>query len=328
MVAMVAGLCYLPIIHEACTNPGFWTRWNTKSAGDPSFISAVTRVITNYPKYYSTSYLFTAGEVGPPELPIVRHSVQGAGLLSPVAIPFIVAGLLGFLVRSRDSSKRFFAPFALLFLLSPIPDLISTRAGAAPYTFSVYSSILWLPFVAAFGLRSIDRFASLRIGGNLGPAITRWLPQLVVVLVLAWGAWFYFFVYRLYGLNAGAFWGFQAGPREMIGYFIQHADRYDEFGIRRPFNYPSIFLDFYIQDPALRKKALQEGVDKLDSSKCQLLGIAREEFDDMHRKEDFAVVHSVKYLNGQDAFYLVEYVGPNSACLAKRLARPNKVGLP
>ena len=108
----------------------------------------------------------------------------------------------------------------------------------------------------------------------------------------------------------------------MISYFIQHADMYEEFGIRRPFNYPSIFLDFYIRDPSLRQRAFEEGLDKLDPSRCQLLGVAKEEFDAMEQKQDFAVRHIVKYLNGEDAFYLVEYVGQNSACLTG-LAHPD-----
>ena len=307
VLLVVAVLCYSPIVNTALHDPAFWYRWELKSQSGASVGDAITRIAQNYPKYYSPAYLFSSGEVPPPDLPITRNSVGGSGVLLAVTLPLLAAGLLAFATKLGAEDRRYFAPFLLLLFLYPIPDLLTTQSGHPPYTFSVFTTLFFVPYIVAAGLKAIRDWAK---SCTRRPKRSRSVYQavfmpLLTAAVLGSGIHFSLVAYRQYPLTASDLWGWQFGPREMIGYFLLHEAEYDEFYMQRAFNSPEALLEFYIQDPVLRQKAHIGGLGKLDPGKKQLFGISRAAFDKVQIERRLEVKYTVTYPDGSDAFYLV-----------------------
>lgn len=332
-VILLAIASFVPIVHQAWTSPGFAKRFDDKDTAGYGLLSIdrAEAMIRNVQKYYSYDFLFVAGESGPPGSVILRHSVSGAGLLSRTAIPFLLLGILVFVLVGGGSRKRAFVPFFALIFLYPLPDLITTQSTSAPYTFSMFTGALLIPFVAAYGLEALatHRTALARVGTDTGgsgittPEVDRsrlliaiW-SRLISVRVIALtvavaGFFFVFATYAAYPLVSSGYWGWQSGPREMIAYYLDHDEEYDAFYMEGAFNQSRIFLDFYIDDPTARDKAHIGGVEQIDRSKRQLLGFRRETWEDTANRElfsAFTILETVKYPDGTDAFYLVERTG-------------------
>lgn len=325
VVTGAALLCLAPIFHAAWTNPDFANRFEAKDTAGYGLVSAerAGSMVQNYAKYYGADFLFETGETGLPGAFIMRHSVVGAGLLSWMSLPLLLAGLLGFLlVRDTDRErKRAFAPFVLLAFLFPLPDLLTTRSSDAPYTFAVFTGVLLIPFVVAYGLdllvsqgepqgstapARLRDSGRMRVSSLLAAIRTRIASvRTITTLVLIGAIFFLFGTYARYPLVSSDYWGWQAGPREMIGYYLDHLDQYDTFYMEGMFNESAIFLDFYIEDPRIRQDAFIGGQDHLDTSQRQLFGVSRQTFENEWNPGAWVIVHVVTYPNREIAFYLV-----------------------
>lgn len=326
-------LCLAPIFHAARTNPDFANRFDAKDTAGYGLVSAerAGSMIQNYAKYYGADFLFETGETGLPGVFISRHSVVGAGLLGWMSLPLLLAGLLGFLlVRDRKRErKRAFAPFILLAFLFPVPDLLTTTSSDAPYTFAVFTGVLLVPFVVAYGLDLLvtggdprGTTGLARLGGSGRTRATRFMAAIrtrivsvrtITTLVLVGAIFFLFGTYGGYPIVSSDYWGWQAGPREMIGYYLDHRDRYDAFYMEGAFNEPAIFLDFYIEDPRTRQGAFIGGREHLDPTRNQLFGVSRETFENEWNPGAWVIVQVVQYPNDEIAFYLVRPVAPERA---------------
>jgi hypothetical protein len=165
-------LCYVPIVYEGRTNPEFDNRFNEKDPAGYGLVSwqRAESMIKSYPKYYTYDYLFAKGEIDLPGGAELRHSVRGAGLFSRLALPFLVIGVLAFIFVRGDERKRGVTPFFLLVLAFPLPDLVTTTVATRPYTFAVFTGILWFPFVLAYGLDTLFRFLHARPRWTSEPA--------------------------------------------------------------------------------------------------------------------------------------------------------------
>lgn len=318
-------LCLAPIFHAARTNPDFANRFEAKDTAGYGLVSAerAGSMVQNYAKYYGADFLFETGETGLPGAFIMRHSVVGAGLLSWMSLPLLLGGLLGFLlVRDRDRErKRAFAPFVLLAFLFPLPDLLTTTSSDAPYTFAVFTGVLLVPFVVAYGLDLlVSHPARLRESGQsrasrLLAAIRMRIVSVrsITTLVLIGAIFFLLGTYARYPMVSSDYWGWQAGPREMIGYYLDHADQYDTFYMEGMFNESAIFLDFYIEDPQVRQHAFIGNQDHLDTSQRQLFGVSRQTFENEWNPGAWVIVQIVPYPNDETAFYLVRPAAPEQA---------------
>jgi len=333
VVTAAALLCLAPIFHAARTNPDFANRFEAKDTAAYGLVSAerAESMAQNYAKYYGSDFLFETGETGLPGAFIMRHSVAGAGLLSWMSLPLLLAGLLGFLLvrDTKRERKRAFAPFILLAFLFPLPDLLTTTSSDAPYTFAVFTGVLLIPFVVAYGLdlmvtdgdsRGATATARLREPGRMH--VPRFLAAIrmrivsvrtITTLVLIGAIFFVLGPYARYPLVSSDYWGWQAGPREMIGYYLNHLDQYDAFYMEGTFNESAIFLDFYIEDPEFRQDAFIGGQDALDTSQRQLFGVSRQTFENEWNPEAWVIVQIVQYPNDEIAFYLVRSAAPEQA---------------
>ena len=332
LVALViaAGICFIPIAHQAWTSPDFSRRFDDKDTAGYGLVSLdrAESMIQNLQKYYSYDFLFAVGETGLPGSFILRHSVTGAGLLSRTAIPLLILGIVAFLLARGGPPRRAFAPFFVLILLYPLPDLVTTTTGSAPYTFSVFTAALLVPFVIAYGLEILatHRASRERTGTDapesastgqdanrpdpLGAIWTRLISVRVITLAIAIsGFLFVFATYAAYPLTSSGYWGWQSGPRDMIGYYRDHEQSYDAFHMEGVFNQGEVFLDFYIDDPGVRQKAFIGGVEAIDPGQRQLFGFSRETWENPTHQQlfsTFTILETVRYPDGTDAFYLVE----------------------
>lgn len=306
---VVACLClgvmtaYLPLGYTAVKQPEFFKRLQGKHASFTHVnVERVEQLIRNYPKYYSPDYLFFKGETGMPGAFIYRHSVADAGLLLQSSIVLIVLALMNvFFVR--DERLRYFLPFFFLIILYPVPDLITTTEKHAPYTFSASGSFILLPFVFAYGwelLVSASDFLKKKhavvgyvlLGGVAG------------ICILEAGS-FYSNQYQQYPRVASDFWGWQAGPREMIAFFASHSEEYDDFYMEGVFNEPLVFLDFYLVDSPLRKRAFIGSPPAVPIVPKRLFAISDGALKEQAYAKSLLLVHTLHYPNGNPSFHLV-----------------------
>ncbi len=325
-LAGAALLCIVPIVYRGLTDPEFSKRFDDKDQAGYGLVSSerAEAMIQNYPKYYSFEFLFERGDWGLPGSFIQRHSVEGAGLLSWTILPFLLLGLLAFVTLRHGHQKRAFAPFVVLAFLVPVPDLLTTAVSRPPYTFAMFTGALVLPFVAAYGLATLERDQASRIGtaADANPALPSesseradplwsvWMRvtsvRFITAMIVVSAFFFVFSTYSRYPLVSSGFWGWQAGPRAMIGYYLDHEAEYDGFSMEGTFNEPAIFLDFYIDDMSARDRASIGNTENLDPARRQLFGISRESFETELNAEEWTILETVPYPNGEVGFYLIE----------------------
>lgn len=281
-------------------------------------------MIQNYPKYYSFDFLFESGESAFPGSFIQRHSVEGARLLSWTILPLLLLGLLSFVALKRGDHDRAYAPFVVLAFLVPLPDLVTTLSSRPPYTYAMFTGVLLIPFIVDHGLTTLETYRSSANRGRTSsdrqpspsdseqstPFWSIWMlvtSVRFITLMIAISAFFFVFAtYARYPLVSSDYWGWQAGPREMIGYYIDHLEEYDAFYMEGKFNQPEIFLDFYIDDLAARDRASIGNTDEMDLTQRQLFGLSAETFKENNLNvEDWSILETVYYPNDEIAFYLI-----------------------
>lgn len=317
MVAILTAiLCYSPILFEARTNPDFSKRFQMKDRvpGGLLSIDRLTNMIENYPKYYSLDVLFRKGESGLPNAFILRHSVTGAGLLPWIALPLIVMGILALVLTSWTANKRPFLPFLFLAVLFPLPDLLTTDWKTPPYTFTAYTGILCIPFLVAFGLKTIDsRRQAHASSASESLAIRLLHPTTITAILLVSSFFFVFSTYALYPKTSSGIWGWQSGPKDMVGYFVQHERQFSGLTIEGAFNDPSTLIDFYTinDDPSLRDRiAVGNAADLTTFDPACLYGVTAQTFRNRLNPNDWDIRNTVLYPDGSAAFYLVTHHTP------------------
>ena len=147
---------FLPILYQLKYNPSFLERLRDKNEkNNIELIQKIPRLIKNYPKYYSYDYLFSKGEIDLPNSFLTRHSIRGNGIYLKVYLVILFIGFFN-LFFIKDKQKYYYTPFFILFLLSPMIDLITTKDDAPPYSFSIYYALISVPFITAYALKLID----------------------------------------------------------------------------------------------------------------------------------------------------------------------------
>jgi hypothetical protein len=109
-------------------------------------------------------------------------------------------------------------------------------------------------------------------------------------------------------LVASGYWGWQAGPRDAIGYYLDHQTEYKAFYLQGEFNEPGVFLDFYITDPEARAKAHIGEATEFTPEVRQLFAVTREKFENEMNASEWQVVDVVSYPDNSIALYLVQHV--------------------
>lgn len=283
----------LPVVHGALKNPDFLNRFRDKTGKNQSFISheKIYKMVKNYPKYYSLNYLFIKGENGIPHAFITRHSVPGNGIFFKLALPILIVSFLALFSKS-SKNKIEYLPFFILFFIYPLPDLMTTNDNAAPYSYTVFSTIMFLPFLISFGLNFIKR---------------KW-PKLIYIIIFLFIFESLQFLnnYKNYPLVSADYWGWQYGPKEIVSYFSDKHVEYDELFMTGNFNEPDALLKFY--DPENKcSNCFIGGLDRINTEKKQLFAMTIDEYRKAPEyKKDIKKI--IYYPDNKAAFYIVEFL--------------------
>lgn len=187
-----------------------------------------------YRSHFRKEFLFKDGD------PITRHSPSGVGLLYPVCLPALVAGVVCVLVRRRREG------FIILWWIAIYP-VAASLTQETPTATRTICGIPAFELLAACGFYGffllVDRLRA------------RWLRTLLNSSALAGFLYFlipevnayiheYFTEYPKY--CAGGSGDFQYGYRDVIGYMEQHGEEYDLLMLTATsVNQPAIFIKFY-----------------------------------------------------------------------------------
>lgn len=253
-----------PQIYMILTNPDFTKRLIQKNVNNGQFLTRqkLINMAKLYPGYFSKEVLFEKAEVELPGGFVSRHSIKGHGLFLPVSLALILLAVTAPFLPGQNKYK--YLPFYWLFLLFPLPDLITASPNNPPYPFSLYTTSYFLPFISAF---SLDRWRQ-RISTDKKGIIKITLALILTLITLSqfWSFWTDYSTYRLY---AADYWGWQYGPSEIIKYFTDHQNEYDELILHSAFNGPEALIPFYDPEKKCPKCELG-GILKYSADKKQL----------------------------------------------------------
>jgi 4-amino-4-deoxy-L-arabinose transferase-like glycosyltransferase len=286
------------------------------------------RFVENYQAFFSYRFLFQSGDS------ISRHSVPGHGELYPFLLPLLVVGLV-FCVGRRG--RIFLMPLVWL-ALYPIAGALMTEIPTASRAF------IGAPGFAL--LAAIGAAAVLRLPAQILP----WRTAAVAAqaLLVAAGAWWALpevqRYWRLYTedyplVSAKSYTGFQFGHRDVVRYFLEHQDEYDQFFLSpHQNNQPQSFLLFYsaytpeklhqgglgaMQRDLRMRVSSPEDLGAYGYGRRRLWAVTPEElrlFADYEEKERIIAP------DGTAAFVLVDVRRPKSFVHQWRIAGPYEIG--
>lgn len=275
------------------------SRWNqlTIFSKDLTLKEILSHITTAYINHFSPQFLFTKGDVGFPGQDVLRHSVRGMGELYLFQALLLIAGCLALI---KDYKKLKNQTHLLLFWLLVYPVASTLTIDINPQATRGIIGVIPFTIISAFGLYKIIIYTKRVKRVNNAILLT------VITIIISLSFTRYILLLKDYPNYSAGYWGFQSGPKEMISYFLEHEQDYDEFYMDGMFNAPYIFLSFYIPDENIRAKSRIGGLDNFDSDKKQLWGVNKNLFCSTSNHNDFLIKSIIYYPNGEVAFYLVE----------------------
>lgn len=267
----------------------------------------------NYVAHFTPQFLFISGA------PHKQHHVQDIGELYYFQAPFLIIGLL-----SLFYFKHRFKNLLLSWLfLAFIP--VSMTGDSIPHALRTLIAAPFYQLVSAFGFLVTLRW--IKKISKVSKIIT--MAALVVVVALSVKIYLDNY-YQVYPNKYSRDW--QYGYRQAVDYIGKHKDRYDLIVFTRHYGEPHMFTLFYLKfdpakyqnDPSLVRFETYDWVRVLKFSNFYFpdLGDKGTEFIDIvkanpgkkllfiGRGEDFPKeiprLLSIKFLNGEDAFDIVE----------------------
>lgn len=286
----------LPLVIHSLKGEGLIHWYQLSIFRNKSFLSAVKQTQANYFSHFSLNFLFKKGDIDFPGQTVIRHSVRGVGQLYWFQLPLLLVSLI-FSWFKNDRKKTL-----LLFLwLLVFPVAGSLTVDENPQATRSVVGVVPLTILSAFGAWFLFRAI-----GKISAIILKKFLYLVAgigfVLIVVFSVFdFADKLFNRYPLYAAAYQGWQYGPREIIEYFLEVEEKYDELVLSGDFNSPYIFLKFYA--PNRCKKCLIGNLDKLRKEQHQLFALKPEEVP-----KDFAylVKKRIFYPNGELVFLIVE----------------------
>jgi hypothetical protein len=110
-----------------------------------------------------------------------------------------------------------------------------------------------------------------------------------------------------YARLSDGYWGWQDGPQEIVAYFLEVEDDYDQLIMSGDFNAPRIFFPFYAGDTRC-KKCFIGGPDDFRPERRQLFALKPEALE--RSPWPYRTIDTVKYEDGRIAFRFVEFRDP------------------
>jgi 4-amino-4-deoxy-L-arabinose transferase-like glycosyltransferase len=306
---IVLATLLVPFIANLLGGEGL-ARWQQVSvfANPPPGEPIWQHIVVNYLSHFSLDFLFTAGDIGMPGQMVLRHSVRGMGELYLFQLPLVVLGLVS-VARSRSKEGLIlllwvlFYPVGSMFTTDTSVQATRSIIGVVPWQILSAIGLVFLFQLCAraashWNLPSMDLTTLQRLRGAYALAGGIAAALLLVSFVSYVSS--YFVSYNTY---ASGFWGWQYGPRQVVAYFVQHQDSYDDMVLAPEFNAPEIFFTFYAPNDC-HKCAVGLPEDSYRTDRRQLFAVTPG-YAAMYAGRDRTVA-TVKYPDGSTAFVLIE----------------------
>jgi hypothetical protein len=281
-------------------------------SGDDSVIGGVWTLVTNYGSHFSPNFLVRFGD----NQEILRHYLPGSGHLYWFQLVLVLGGaalmmarlaglrrkgwwvgLAPSSVQSWSVQQKGAALLLLLLLVYPLPGALS---DASPISSRTILGPVVMALVGGYAVSELTRFRSA--GRGLATLAAPAATAIAVVGLSAFGLAGYVQRYdRDYPDVAVGFWGWQYGPREIVGYFSDVSGEYDDLIMDWEFNSPLIFFAFYAPDGC--DGCDSGGMGEYREGRRQLFALRPERFDLGY---EYETCHVVRYPNGDVGFVIAE----------------------
>jgi hypothetical protein len=254
----------------------------------------ISTVIEQYRAHFTYSFLFEDGD----NWAITRHYLPGVGHLFKFQIPLMLLGLLGIAFRPTRSKIIIVALVLLFPLAGALSDLspISSRSILGTVAAALLAG--YGLFVLVNPLSMLNRpYGRVAIGAALA----------VILVIAGFSLRSYLDRYHTeYPVLSAGYWGWQEGPQEIIEYYVDHQDEYDQLVLDGEFNAPHIFFKFYALNECTRQTCTTGNPDSYRPELRQLFALRPHNYTDAY---EYRTVHEIRYPSGELAFSLNEVVG-------------------
>lgn len=305
-VHTMAGLFILFLLifpfFQALASPSGWARWEQVSifSQPPASKTATQHIIKNYFSHFSPDFLFLKGDIGMPGSFITRHSVKGIGELYLFQLPLTLLGIV-FIIKNKQKATLFL--LGVWLVLYPLGSAFTVDESARA-TRSIIGVIPWQILSAAGLFYLLTLFSK-----NFIKILLTFLLTVIIFLSFQIFLQKYFQDYPLYSSD---YWGWQYGPKEIMGYFLSHKDNFDDLYLSGEFNAPEIFLKFYDPGGKCLNKCRIGNLTSYNPARKQLFAVSSKDLSNSPLRNYFDIYQTIYYPNKNPAFYLGE-IHPNNS---------------
>lgn len=262
---------------------------------------SIEKFTFKYLDNFSLTFLFSKGDIGFPGNNLTRHSVRGMGQLYWWQLPLIIIGIY-YIFRFKQ--KPLFSILALL-LIYPLGSLLTQDP---PFASRTIVGILPFTLISAMGLSFLLTRLDSLLDKNRNKKLYLNILKIKIIFIIVISFFYYLNLYfKEYPLYSSGYWGWQAGPRDIIKYFLSVKDKYQDLVIIGNFNAPDIFLKFYDPENLCRNKCHIGNLDDFNPKKKQLFAIEANKLTEINN--NYLILNTEKtvyYPDGSSSFVIGE----------------------
>ncbi|MCL4417826.1 MAG: hypothetical protein M1365_14240, partial [Actinobacteria bacterium] len=267
----------------------------------------------NYLSHFTPQFLFISGA------PHKQHHVQNMGELYLFQAPFLLLGLFA-LFKLKNRFKGLLVAWVLLAFIP-----VSVTNDSIPHALRTLIAVPFYQLISGLGfVFSLKWFKKISLPIKIFSIVT----ALIIVLISI--IYYLYQYYQVYPMAYSRDW--QYGYKQVIDYISKHKDQYDQIVFTRHYGEPHMFTLFYLgydpakylNNPNLIRYETHDWVWVLKFDKFYFpdLGDEGTTFQDIvkespdkkilfiGRKGDFPKdlprLYSINFLNGENAFDIVE----------------------
>ncbi len=295
-------LSLLPLV-PGVKNETVTARWNKVSVFKEGGIKEnLSKFGKTYLEHFSPSFLFVTGDISYPGHFITRFSVREVGELYWIQLPLLFLGILYFIYSKGKISQALI--LLTWFSLYPLGSSLTGTDGGGPFAFRSIIGVVPFQILSSLGivflLQKVDKLRFLK------KYLKTTLVFSIILLSLVEFKSYTNKYFREYPLYSSDFWGWQYGPREVMKYFLNSKEKYNELYLAGSFNSPEIFIKFYDPENTCKGKCKVGSLKEYNPSKRQLFAIGTDRMKEIPQELSFKKIETIFYPNSQPAFFLGE----------------------
>jgi len=210
-------------------------------------------------------------------------------------LPLIIFGLV-YAYKKNKKSFWFLVGWLLIYplstsLLAPVAD------GGGPFASRSIIGVIPFQILSALGISLLYNYSKPKSG--------KYILLLVLFAIIGFSIKDYLYRYFVaYPLYAADYWGWQYGPGEIIPYFVEQQNKYDDEIMQPEFNSAEIFFKFYAPNNCAKCRTGTPDYS-FDPTHRQLFAVTPL-YLQQHPEFTLQVQKQVLYPNGTIAFLIGE----------------------